>query len=65
MKLIRTLIRANKGKVVLDPFMGSGTTALACIQCERDFIGIEIEPKYIVIANKRIEQKPLQWATLA
>ena len=63
-KLIRTLIKANKGKVVLDPFIGSGTTAVACIQSERDFIGIEIEPKYVEIANQRIEQKPLTWATL-
>lgn len=41
---------------VLDPFMGSGTTGVACAQLGRKFIGIEIEPKYFDIACKRIEQ---------
>ena len=41
-------------KVVLDPFMGSGTTGVACIKLGRKFIGIEIEPKYFDIARKRI-----------
>ena len=59
MKLIRELIKANKGDVVLDPFIGSGTTALACKQLGKDFIGIEIEPKYIDIANKRLQQTVL------
>ena len=58
-KLIRELIKANKGDVVLDPFIGSGTTALACKQLGKDFIGIEIEPKYIDIANKRLQQTVL------
>lgn len=39
----------------LDPFMGSGTTGVACIRTGRRFIGIEIEPKYFAIAVKRIE----------
>jgi len=39
---------------ILDPFLGSGTTAIACLQTNRNFIGIEIEPKYVEIANKRI-----------
>ena len=42
--------------VVLDPFMGSGTTGVACAQMGRNFIGIEREPKYFDIACKRIEQ---------
>ena len=42
--------------VVLDPFMGSGTTGVACVRLGRPFIGIEIEPKYFNIACKRIEQ---------
>jgi len=58
-KLIRVLIKANKGEVVLDPFCGSGTTAVACKQLGRDFIGIEIEPKYVEIANKRLAQSTL------
>ena len=41
--------------VVLDPFMGSGTTGVACVQSGRKFIGIEIEPKYFDIACRRIE----------
>jgi len=41
--------------LVLDPFMGSGTTGVACIRTGRRFIGIEIEPKYFAIAQRRIE----------
>jgi len=43
------------GEFVLDPFMGSGTTGVACANLGRKFIGIEIEPKYFDIACKRIE----------
>lgn len=43
-------------RVILDPFMGSGTTGVACAKLGRKFIGIEIEPKYFDIACKRIEQ---------
>jgi site-specific DNA-methyltransferase (adenine-specific) len=46
---------APKGGVVLDPFMGSGTTGVACAQLGRKFIGIEIEPKYFDIACERID----------
>lgn len=42
--------------VILDPFMGSGTTGVACAKMGRKFIGIEIEPKYFDIACKRIEE---------
>ena len=41
---------------ILDPFMGSGTTGVACVKLGRKFIGIEIEPKYFDIACRRIEQ---------
>jgi len=44
----------NTSDLILDPFMGSGTTGVACIQTGRRFIGIEIEPKYFSIAEKRI-----------
>jgi len=40
---------------ILDPFMGSGTTGVACVKLGRKFIGIEIEPKYFEIACKRIQ----------
>ena len=45
---------------VLDPFMGSGTTGVACAHEGRRFIGIEREPKYFEIACKRIEQAVAQ-----
>ena len=41
---------------VLDPFMGSGTTGVACARMGRPFVGIEIEPRYFDIACRRIEQ---------
>ena len=40
---------------VVDPFMGSGTTGVACVQTGRRFIGIEIERRYFDIAVARIE----------
>lgn len=43
------------GQTILDPFMGSGTTGVACVKLGRRFIGIEIEPKYFDIACRRIE----------
>lgn len=43
-------------EMILDPFMGSGTTGVAAIQLGRKFIGIEREPKYFDIACRRIEQ---------
>ena len=45
-----------EGYTIIDPFMGSGTTALACIEFGRDFIGIEMDDKYFNIANKRIDE---------
>lgn len=40
--------------MVLDPFMGSGTTAIVCIEEGRNFIGIELNPEYVAMANSRI-----------
>lgn len=51
--LIKTY--TNEGEVVLDNCMGSGTTAIACIRNNRNFIGFELEPEYVEIANKRID----------
>lgn len=42
------------GETILDPYMGSGTTGVACANLRRKFIGIEIEPKYFEIACERI-----------
>lgn len=49
----------NSG-IILDPFMGSGTTGVAAMNLQRKFIGIEREPKYFEIACKRIEQAQKQ-----
>jgi len=48
------------GETVLDPFMGSGTTGVACMELRRKFIGIDIVPKYFDIACKRIEEAQRQ-----
>ena len=45
--------------IVLDPFLGSGTTAVACKQMNRKYIGIEINPKYCEIAERRLAQEYL------
>ena len=49
-----------EGETVLDPFMGSGTTGVACMNLGRKFIGIEKEPKYFDIACERIENAQRQ-----
>jgi len=46
----------NEGDTVLDPFMGSGTTGVACKNLGRDFIGIELDQGYYDIAQQRIEE---------
>src|SRR5690606_38902410 len=55
--LFRYLIRTytNPGEVVLDNCMGSGTTAVAATLEGRNWIGFETEPKYVEIANKRLD----------
>ena len=50
------LIHSNEGHVVLDCFMGSGTTGAACVNTNRDFIGIEMDEGYFRIAQERIEK---------
>ena len=56
--LIKTY--TNEGDTVLDITMGSGTTGVACVQTGRNFIGIEIDPGYYAIAEKRIAEAQLQ-----
>ena len=53
-------IISSAGATVLDPFMGSGTTGVACVQTGRNFIGIEIDPTYYAIAEKRIKEAQMQ-----
>jgi site-specific DNA-methyltransferase (adenine-specific) len=57
--LMEQIIQWTDG-VVIDPFMGSGTTGVAAIRLGRRFIGIEIEPKYFDIARRRIEAELAQ-----
>jgi site-specific DNA-methyltransferase (adenine-specific) len=60
--LIRTY--TNEGELVLDNCMGSGTTAVACINTKRNFIGIEKDTTYFEIAKERIEKHQTQPLTL-
>ena len=46
-----------KNNLILDPFMGSGSTAIASRMLDRDYIGYEINPEYVEIANKRIKEE--------
>jgi DNA modification methylase len=56
LKLMQWCLTFVDGTTVLDPFMGSGTTGVACVKTGRKFIGIEKEPKYFDIAVKRIQE---------
>lgn len=58
-ELMKILVEnsTSGGDTVLDPFMGSGSTGVACKQTNRDFIGIEIDEKYFNIAKDRIEER--------
>lgn len=60
--LIKTY--TNKGDTVLDNCMGSGTTAIACLNTERNFIGFELDKEYFEVAQTRIEEKQIQIALL-
>ena len=52
--------KAGNPQIILDPFLGSGTTAVACERLGRKWIGIEISEKYCTIAANRIEQESRQ-----
>jgi adenine-specific DNA-methyltransferase len=53
-------VSTNPELTVLDCFMGSGTTGVACVQLNRNFIGIEIDPNYFAIAQERIRVAQMQ-----
>ena len=59
MRLISHLVRlfTQEGQIVLDPFFGSGSHAIASLENNRKFIGFEIEREYFEITQKRIEKK--------
>ena len=50
------LVASSEGDLIFDPFMGSGTTAVACKELNRNFIGCEIESNYCEIAEKRLRK---------
>ena len=57
----RMLLRfSNAGENILDPFMGSGTTLVACQRLGRHGIGIELDPEYFDIACRRVDQATRQ-----
>ena len=51
---------SQPGDTILDPFMGGGTTGVACVKTGRNFIGIEIDPDHFAIAEKRITEAQMQ-----
>lgn len=50
------LLTTNEGDLVVDPFAGSGTTAIACLETNRRFVGFELSPNYTEMANRRIQE---------
>lgn len=60
-KLITTLLDyfSKEGDIILDPFLGSGTTTIAARNLNRKYIGIEIVPEYCEISSERLRQKNL------
>jgi site-specific DNA-methyltransferase (adenine-specific) len=56
LEIIERMVKAScpPGGVVLDPFMGSGTTAVAARRCERDFTGFELNPEYCKLIDSRL-----------
>lgn len=59
-ELVERIISSSEGKLILDPFMGSGSTAIAAKKLGRDYVGIEISPEYCEYAEKRITEESSQ-----
>jgi len=58
--LMKWCIDLTGANTIFDPFMGGGTTGVACMQLGKNFIGCEIDPNYYAIAEKRIKQAAMQ-----
>lgn len=54
-ELIDKIVQSTNAKIILDPFIGSGTTAIAAKKNNRDFIGIDISPEYAKMAKRRLK----------
>ena len=54
--LIDRIISSTHAEVILDPFMGSGTVAVAAANLKRNYIGIDISPEYCMLAEQRVQQ---------
>lgn len=65
-ELFKWLIKtySNEGDIVLDTFIGSGTTAVACKELNRNFIGFEVNKKYCDITNERLQQNIIKTTTV-
>lgn len=57
--LIRRIVASTKANIIIDPFIGSGTTAVAAKMLGRKYIGIDISPEYCELAKKRVEKTTL------
>lgn len=57
-KLMRQLIEnsTNVNEIILDPFMGTGSSVVAAVHCQRQYIGIELDEKYFTIAKQRVDK---------
>lgn len=64
LNVMRLLVRrfTMEGEIVLDPFMGTGTTCIACMKEGRKFVGIEIDPEYYSVAEDRVREERDQYA---
>ena len=58
--LIDRIISSTNAKTILDPFMGSGTTAVVAMGLNRNYVGIELSPDYCEMAERRIERNKIQ-----
>ncbi len=56
-ELVKRCVSSTKAKIVLDPFIGSGTTAIVARELSRDYIGIEVSPEYCQMTKKRLAGK--------
>lgn len=58
--LIERIIRSTEAQVILDPFMGSGTTAVTAMGLGRQYVGIEISEQYCDLATKRVQRNEIE-----